>query len=188
MAEETDTQEKEIPEHLESLTEPERALVQQGYPEVATWQDVIEAGKDTKTGFVAWEGKQFPYKYKMIGWGVYNQITEELAEEMGTDINKIVYERTKQEKLIKQMVIEFCGVPLQKNGEILHEKWLQIPAPLGEQLRVTFFQNTGEMLDLLGLNKASVKQLKGIIDDLFDKEGKLLKDGKVVEKEKALKK
>ncbi len=160
-------------------------------PTEGTWKDLEEGTGTLQDGYVDYNGKRFPYKFKMTTWPRMNQITEKLSTIPGISKNSMKYERAKQELMIREIIWEFAGMKM-RDDTALHEpiesNWSKLPAPIGEALRIEFFRNTGEIVQQLGMDEEGLMVLKQIIESLFDDNGYLLEDGHVAKKDNALKK
>jgi len=75
-------------------------------------------------------------KYKSIPWALYNQLVKEAFIETANDSEE--FERVKQMKILKHMVVEVAGKPMTE------DMWASLDHRFGEALRMMFFQNTGE--------------------------------------------
>lgn len=138
-----------------------------------SWDDLMVMAKSVEEVPITIEDKCHIVKYQVCSWERQNQITIAIMRELGPNASRWEYERQKQEKMIRAMVIEIDGVKMDE------AKWLSLPYIFGEYLRMAFFMDTGEYADQLRSN--------GVMEEKVAEILKSLKDGIVASQEKELK-
>lgn len=137
--------------------------------ERGTWDDLKALRTELKEFPYAIYGKVWTIKYRDIGWGERNQITETLALKFGNNPNPTIYTRAVQEAVIKKRVVFIGDHKMQTDqGEPIAVEWHSLPQDLGEFLRRSFYNDTGEVCNRIveGTGVNSIEELKEIIDNL----------------------
>ena len=104
-----------------------------------------------------WNNMLIKFKFKKMSWPRYNQIVTESLDE--TSDKPDLYERLKQEKVMKEMIVEIAGTRMEGEGA-----WLQLDSAFCETLRKAMFDGTGEM-------RVSGAMLKNLIPNLEEQIG-----------------
>lgn len=87
----------------------------------------------------AYDGKRHCLKYKLLAWITENQVIAD-ASKRYQGATATEYERAKQEKLMKLMVVSV-------DGKVVDNKWwAKVPFDFGETVRFALFGSNGEMI------------------------------------------
>jgi len=159
---------------IEDIRETGNALVKQ-LNEPGTWDDIKNERTELQSFIVSVNGKYWEVKYRDIGWGERNQITEALARKLGNSPNPMIYQREMQVAVIKRRVVSIADHEMQdKQGEPKEADWHSFPSALGEAVREGLFGDTGEVCNQIvqGSGFGSIEQLKTAIDTLVEKKNK----------------
>jgi len=106
---------------------------------------------------IEWNNMLVKFKFRKVSWPRYNQIVMEALDE--TSDKPDLYERNKQERIIKEMITEIAGTRMEGEGP-----WLQLDSAFCETLRKAMFDGTGEM-------RVSGAMLKNLIPNLEEQIG-----------------
>ena len=187
--------EAEIKETEKIPTQEDMRLLEMEYVkktnELGTWDDIQKLRVDLKEMTVYAFGKYWVVKFKDLGWGARNQITEELALSMGNNPNPMMYERAMQEAVIKRRVVTIGDHNMQPDngGPLTVKEWHGLPATLGEAIRLGFFGNTGETCNKVasGAGFETIEQVQSFIKRLVNAKNEN-PDGKQTQEDSLLKK
>jgi hypothetical protein len=159
--------------------------------EEGSWTTLLASKNTIQKIPLDWMEKRYWVECRHISFEEGNQITEQLALELGSDPNPIVYQRKKQQMKMERIIVTFGGTKMQDDqGNPIDQRWMEMPEPVGEELRVILFRSTGELAtQLFGKDAAeTVKVLKEVIDQMVDENGNLKGDGLVTKEEKTIEK
>jgi len=155
-----------------NLVKAQNDMVVRTHPRILSWDDVAKYTSELQEFPIIYQNGHMYVKYKELMGGVYNQVVEDITRKLGANAIPSEFERKKQDELMRKMVVFIGDRRMQlESGDPMEAHWLEVPAPLYEQMREGFFGTTGEI-------RNEIEQGTGLSVDQLIEMLKKMKDGK----------